>query len=486
MKKIAILFSLLLTIFFGVLLFVSLATPPYLLLGYQDLLIYAVVALIVYFIVKAVGGSLDKKFNNLVQLFLEGKKKELFDDKGLLRTFGFLLITLLPFLFYLLALALGAAIDFAYYGLMLVSNLDRVPVAILIGLAIVAIGTGIAILIGFYYLFFPPKRKTLGIVIPENDQRKLWQITKEIATEIKAKPINKIIITPDPGIGVYLEGNLFSTIFGGGKRVLEIGLSSLHSLSVNEFKAILAHEYGHFSNRDTSWGSYTYSMGNSLTSTLRALPGPSQGEDSKGGLISLMMALNPAYWLLLLYVMLYFKITSGFSRIREVMADVMAMRMYGGEAFSNGLLKVATNDLIFSEIIQSKFVPELLKEEKTISNFSKFMEVAFGGLDKKDIDALQNDLLLKNQAHGNYDSHPALKIRIEYAKKFENGVEKDTKPVEELFDNWDEINAKVADLYNARLIYMLQAYGIRRKQRWEKSKTNRRFLSYMSRNKILI
>ncbi len=453
MKTTALLFSLFLTVIFGFLILSNFTSISF---NYQDLLLYVVVALIIYLVVRAVGGALDKKFNNSVQNFLEGKKKELFDDKGLLRTFGLLLITLLPFLFYLLALALFAAIDFAVYGLWLVSNLPRIPIAILVGLAVVVIGTGMAILIGFYYLFFPPKRKTLGITVVKNEQKKLWNLTKEIATEIKAKQINKIIITPDPGVGVYLEGNLFSTIFGGGKRVLEIGLSSLHDLTVDEFKAILAHEYGHFSNRDTSWSSYTYSMGNSLTSTLRSMPGPSQDEKERGGWVRLMMTLNPAYWLLLLYVMLYFKITNGFSRIREVMADITAMRMYGGKAFGSGLLKVATNDTIFSEIIQSKYVPELLKEEKTISNFSKFMEIVFKGLEKKDIEEFQNNILSRSQTHNVYDSHPALKIRIDYSKKFENNPEKDNRPIGDLFDNWIEINEKTAELYNLRLVYLMR------------------------------
>lgn len=427
--------------------------------SWEDLLFFAIVGLIVYLLVRWIGSSLNKKFDTSVQDFLDGNKVSLFSDKGLLKTFGFLLITLLPFLFYLLALALFAAIDFGMYGLWAVSYLPRVPVALLIGLAVVAFGTGIAILIGFYYLFFPPKRKTLGITIAENEEKKLWNLTKEIAKEIQAKPIDKIVITPDPGIGVYLDGNLLSTIFGGGKRVLEIGLSSLHDLTTDEFKAILAHEYGHFSNKDTQWSSYTYSMGNSLTSTLRSMPGPSQDEKEEGGWVRLMMTLNPAYWLLLLYVMLYFKITNGFSRIREVMADIMAMRLYGGKAFGNGLLKVATNDLVFSEIIQSKWVPELLKEEKTISNFSKFMEIVYKGLEKKDVAELQNNILSSKQIHSAYDSHPALKMRIDYAKKFGDESEKDSKPVGELFDNWDEINKKVAELYNLRLMYILQAHS---------------------------
>ena len=172
---------------FGVLLifgFLILSNFTSIAFSWEDLLIFAIVGLIIYFLIFWIGSSLNKKFDSSVQNFLDGKKISLFSDKGLLKTFGFLLITLLPFLFYLLALALFAAIDFALYGLWAVSNLPRVPVGVLIGLAIVALGTGLAILIGFYYLFFPPKRKTLGITIGENEQKKLWDLTKEIAKEI--------------------------------------------------------------------------------------------------------------------------------------------------------------------------------------------------------------------------------------------------------------------------------------------------------------
>ena len=107
----------------------------------------------------------------------------------------------------------------------------------------------------------------------------------------------------------------------------------MHDLTTDEFKAILAHEYGHFTIKTrngvlilTQWEVVKYIALNAR---------PSQDE-KEGGWVRLMMTLNPAYWLLLLYVMLYFKITNGFSRIREE-ADIMAMRLYGGKAFGNDL-----------------------------------------------------------------------------------------------------------------------------------------------------
>ncbi len=451
MKTIGLIFALLLLVFgTAFLIFISFLSLAF---SWQDLLFYLVIALIIYFIIRAVGGSLDKKFNDSVKDFLENKSKNLFNDRRLLRTFGLVLITLLPFLVYLFLFALYSAITFSLYGLSLLFSAERIPIAILIGLVIVVLGTVIAIFTGFYYLFFPPKRKTLGVYVKSDDQRKLWEITREIAKEVKAEPISKIIIAPDPGIGVYLDGSLFTTIFGGGERVLEIGLPSLHGLTTGEFKAILAHEYGHFSNRDTQWNSFTYSMSSSLTSALESVPGPPKNGKEEMSLVSLIMSLNPAYWILFLFVRLYFKVTNGFSRIREVMADIMAMNLYGGKAFSSGLLKVATNDLVFNEVIEANLVPRFLKEEKMITDFSKFMEFAHK---KLPIKKLKLDILSTSDSHNVYDSHPALKVRTDYAKRFETLKEKDDRPVSALFDNWDDMNKKVAEIYNLRLMSYLK------------------------------
>lgn len=450
MRTAALLIALLILAIFGHdIVFINFANFAF---HWGDLLMYTIVAAVIYAIVRLVGGSLNKQFEKAVNSFIQGQSNEIVVKKGLLRVYGLLLITLFPFLLYLFAVGLFAAIDFGLYGVIGVSQLPRIPIAIPIGLVIVVGGTGLAVLIGIYYLFFPPRRKLFGIALNENEEKKLWKLTQDIAEEIQSKPIGKIIVTPKPGIGVYLEGGLVAKVLGGGTRVLEIGLPSLYKLSIDEFKAVLAHEYGHFSNKDTQWTPYTYAMGSSIANTLRSMPGPARNENEKGGIVRGIMSLNPAYWLLLLYVHLYFRITSAFSRIGEVKADIRAMQMYGGKSFRNGLLKVSTNDTIFSQIIQAEHVPELLKEGRTVSNFSKFTEVVLSGIDKETIEKLQAEIQEVSQAQGIYDSHPALKTRIDYSKKFDNKEEGEKDCVSKLFDNWDRINEKLAEIYNAQVL----------------------------------
>lgn len=454
MRTIALLIALLILVFFGHdIIFLNFANISF---HWSDFLYYTIAAGVIYVILMLVGRSLNDNFDNCVNNFLQGKSDELIVERGLLRVYGLLLFTLLPFLLYLFALGLFAAVVFGYYGVIGLLYLPRIPVAIPFGLAIVVFGTGISVLIGIYYLLFPPKIKPFGLALNQKEEKRLWRLTQDIAKKIEIKPINKIIITPEPGIGVYLEGNLFSKIIVGGTRVLVIGLPSLHKLSIDEFKAILAHEYGHFSNKDTQWALFTYAMGNSITNTLRYMPGPSYNENNGGGVVSGISSLNPAYWLLFLYVNLYLKITKAFSRMGEVKADIRAMQMYGGKVFRNGLHKVSSNDTIFSEIIQPKYIAELMNKGKTTSNISKYFELIISDTDKKTIDLINKEMLETNQSHGIYDSHPALKTRIDYSEKFGNTEENEKEFVGKLFDNWDKINEKVTEIYNLSLIAYLQ------------------------------
>jgi Zn-dependent protease with chaperone function len=419
--------------------------------NWEDFIIYLVVAAVAYLCVRLVGGSLNKSFTQLIMAYVEGKLPDFEINKGQLRVFGFLLITMLPFLVFLMLFALYAAITFGFYGLVLVLNLPRVPIALIIGLALVVFGTAWAVLLGFWRLIFPKRSMTLGIEIKKADQKSLWDLLNGVAKDVGTKPVDKVILKPDTGIGVYQEGNIFARLSGKGARILEIGTASIHDLKLDEFKAILAHEYGHFSHRDTQWGAFTYQMGTSLQEALRSTPGPVQ--KGSNGYIALVMALNPAYWLLFIYVLLYFKITNGFSRVREVMADIRSVRLYGSKAFSDGLLQVATNDYVFSNVVEAKFVPDLLKEGKTIANIPKFLNLI--NKDNNQIPDLEKAILEERESTSVYDSHPSLPHRLQYAKQLNIDKPIGKQTTESVFENWEKLSEEVTDLYNARLMTIL-------------------------------
>lgn len=426
----------------------SLAYGPF---NFGNLLWFTIIIAVLYFIARKWGDSLNARFGKDVDEFVHDKSEKLVVQKTLLRSYGFLLLLMLPFLLALFVYAAFVTVMFGVLGIYVGAFVPFIGYWLALGL--VLLFTGLALIVGFFRLFFPGKPKTLGIWLSEKENLKLWALTREVAEKLSTRPVDKILIKPDPGIGVYLQGPIFATLFGGGKKVLEVGIPSVFRLSVSEFTAILAHEYGHFNNRDTQWSTFTFSMGNSLRSALSSMPGPSQiKKGQRAGFMTILMALNPAYYVVLLFTMLYFKITQGFSRIREVMADITAMTLYGGAAFGGGLLKVATNDIIFHREIEGKHIFELLKQEKTIANFTKFMELLY---DDATMQNVGQKLFEASGDSGAYDSHPALKTRISYAKRFPQLSSAAQSQFGTLFDNWEKINEDIANLYNARLAQIL-------------------------------
>ena len=220
-----------------------------------------------------------------------------------------------------------------------------------------------------------------------------------VAEKVGSRPISKILITSDAGIGVYLEGNMFTRLVGRGRRVLEIGLLGLHDLQVQEFKSILAHEYGHFAHRDTQWSWFVYSMSSSLIGTLRNMPGPKSG----GGLVGVVMAMNPAFWALLLFTNLFFRITNGFSRTREVMADLLAMNLYGGETFRNALIKVSIAGNVSSSELPI-FALKADREGRSFPGLWQLAEGAFNALSQIELDTTKAKALEDGTSHGDFDS----------------------------------------------------------------------------------
>jgi Zn-dependent protease with chaperone function len=417
-------------------------------------LFYLVPAAIIYGLISAVGHSLNKRFNAAVEQFLSGASVDLVPGPGLLRVFGLLLFVLLPYLIFSLLLSVLLAITFGLYGFWATDLLPAVPIAVLLGLAFVVLGTGAAFFVGMYRLFFPPRARVLGVEVSPEEQPGIWTLARKVAAEVSTKAVDQIIVTPDPGVSVHLEGALLVTLFGRGYRVLQVGIPSVHGLTVEELRSILAHEYGHFSNRDTQWSTFTYAMGKGLMTAFRATPGPL----TPRGWMDLVTALNPGYWTLFLFIRLFSNVTSAFSRVREVMADVRAMKLYGGEPFRNGLSKIAFNDATFSLIVQGGIVPALAREHKLVSDFSAVMARAKADLSSDQ--RQQIETILAREEPSSYDSHPTTTTRLRYSERFGFGsAGRDQSEVSSLFHEWDVLNEKVASLYNARYINYLRQVG---------------------------
>ncbi|MCD0489772.1 M48 family metalloprotease [Pedobacter sp. MC2016-14] len=128
----------------------------------------------------------------------------------------------------------------------------------------VAVGLlSFALLVLFFLLKFVfSKNKTDRshlIEIKETEQPQLFSMIRDIVAEVETQFPKKIFISSEVNAAVFYDSSFWSMFFPVRKNLV-IGLGLINSVSVLELKAVLAHEFGHFSQRSMKVGSYVYNV----------------------------------------------------------------------------------------------------------------------------------------------------------------------------------------------------------------------------------
>src|SRR6185437_15415629 len=97
------------------------------------------------------------------------------------------------------------------------------------------------------------------IEIKEEDQSELYSFIRTLSKETKTPFPKRIFLTSDVNASVFYNSSFWS-MFLPVRKNLEIGLGLVNSVNLSEFKAVIAHEFGHFSQRSMRLGSFTYNV----------------------------------------------------------------------------------------------------------------------------------------------------------------------------------------------------------------------------------
>src|SRR5205814_6198739 len=97
------------------------------------------------------------------------------------------------------------------------------------------------------------------VEIYKEDQPKLFAFIRQLSAETQTPLPKKIFLSPDVNACVFYNSSFWS-MFLPVKKNLEIGLGLVNSINASEFKAVIAHEFGHFSQRSMKLGSFTYNV----------------------------------------------------------------------------------------------------------------------------------------------------------------------------------------------------------------------------------
>ncbi|MCR6719171.1 MAG: M48 family metallopeptidase [Chitinophagaceae bacterium] len=109
--------------------------------------------------------------------------------------------------------------------------------------------------------------RTGSIEVTEAEQPVLFAFIRQVATDTLAPFPKKIYLSSDVNAFVSYDSSFWSMFFPVRKN-LTIGLGLVNSVNLSEFKAVLAHEFGHFSQRSMKLGSYVYNVNRILYNML--------------------------------------------------------------------------------------------------------------------------------------------------------------------------------------------------------------------------
>lgn len=158
----------------------------------------------------------------------------------------------------LLAAALGIAGGFVAAGGFLLT-LGANYLVILVGLSLIGVGIFIIIyLFKFVFARFEDSKAGRVEVLPE-DHPHLFDFIRQLTSDTKTPMPKRVYISPGVGACVFYDSSFLSMILPV-KKNLEIGLGLVNSLNISEFKQVLAHEFGHFSQRSMRFGGYIYTL----------------------------------------------------------------------------------------------------------------------------------------------------------------------------------------------------------------------------------
>ncbi|MGH8175691.1 MAG: M48 family metallopeptidase, partial [Steroidobacter sp.] len=318
-------------------------------------------------------------------------------------------------------------------------------------------GVGSAFLAVFMWkaLFFVQHRREIDdIEVTAAEQPRLFDFINRLADEAGAPRAHRVFLSPRVNAAVFYDLSVLNLLFPSRKN-LEIGLGLVNVLSLGEFKAVLAHEFGHFGQRSMAVGRWVYiaqqiaghivTKRDALDSLLRTLSRVDLRIAWVGWLLSLVV------WSIRSLMETMFRLVvlaqRALSREMELQADLVAVSLTGSDALIHALHKLHGADeaweraLAFanSEVREKRSVSDLFAVQKHITTRLRqvFDDPTYGEVMPLPQDRPEEHRVFKTslaQPPRMWSTHPANSEREQNAKRRYVPAVIDERSAWELFD----------------------------------------------------
>lgn len=343
--------------------------------------------------------------------------------------FGFIILYFLLFLV-TLALAAGAAA-------LGVALIVFKPHLITLGIGLSLILFGVFIVYFMIKFLFTSKNETdpYRIEIFAENEPALFEVINNLAHQAGTSSPGRVFLSHRVNACVFYNSFSFWSLLFPVKKNLEIGLGLFNTLNVSELSSIIAHEFGHFSQKSMKFGPYIYhanrviynmlyendSWQNSVESigsshwTLQIFTGLSVGYSNiiKGIMQKVYEFINVRYMSL--------------SRQMEFHADTVAVNICGTRPFKTAMMKIEWVDVAMNEMLdtlgnlsdknlKSSNIFEL--QQSTIKQLAAFNNVHFTGntIDVQNQNDNKNYYRARVKIEDQWASHPSNADRLENAE----------------------------------------------------------------------
>jgi Zn-dependent protease with chaperone function len=290
----------------------------------------------------------------------------------------------------LLTLALGGGILYAMFAV------GRIPIKLALIVAVLTLATLWSILKS---LFVRGQDGDPGERLELRSHPRLRAVLDEVARRIGTRAVDSVYLTPGTDVAVMERGGLGRQLRGGSERCLVLGVGVLEGFRIGPLKAVLAHEYGHFSNRDTAGGGFALAVRRSLVTMAVSLA------ESRAA-----AWYNPVWLFLNGFYRVFLRISQGASRLQEILADRWAALAYGSKAFEEGLRHVIERSVRF-DAVAGPLVREIA-QRRPIANL--YAPPATPEAPDPSVDRAVREVL--NRRPSPYDSHPSPTERTRWAR----------------------------------------------------------------------
>jgi Zn-dependent protease with chaperone function len=254
-------------------------------------------------------------------------------------------------------------------------------------------------------LFIRARDEDPGDRLEAGKHPRLRRVLDEVAGQIGTRPVDNVYMTPGTDLAVTERGGMVEQVRGTSERCLILGAGVLDGMKMGPFRAILAHEYGHFSNRDTAGGGFALAVRRSLLTMAQAL--------AEGGAATWY---NPAWLFLYGFHLIFLRVSQGASRLQEIMADRWAAFAYGARAFEQGLRHVVERSIRFQAHANAT-LQEVVNGKTALANLYSY-EPAKPPTESEVAEAVNKAIHARPSP---YDSHPSPVARFALVSALRTG-----------------------------------------------------------------